>query len=55
MSFSSKCFATEIGSMPLEDYVQYIPQMIKNGATLIGGCCGTNLAYSKRMPEIIKQ
>jgi len=42
-------------SQELEDYVKYIPQMIKNGANLIGGCCGTDPYYIKRMAEIIKQ
>ncbi len=42
-------------SQEIEDYVQYIPQMIKNGANLIGGCCGTDPDYIKRMAEIIKQ
>ncbi|MCJ7812840.1 homocysteine S-methyltransferase family protein [bacterium] len=28
--------------------------MIKNGANLIGGCCGTNPDYIKRMAELIK-
>jgi len=41
-------------SQEIEDYVQYIPQMIKNGANLIGGCCGTDPDYIKRMAEIIK-
>ncbi len=41
-------------SQGLEDYVKYIPQMIKNGANIIGGCCGTNPDYIKRMSEIIK-
>jgi 5-methyltetrahydrofolate--homocysteine methyltransferase len=41
-------------SQGLEDYVQFIPQMIKNGANIIGGCCGTNPGYIKRMAEIIK-
>jgi 5-methyltetrahydrofolate--homocysteine methyltransferase len=41
-------------SQEVEDYVQYIPQMIKNGANIIGGCCGTNPDYIKRMAEIIK-
>jgi 5-methyltetrahydrofolate--homocysteine methyltransferase len=41
-------------SQDVEDYVKYIPQMIKNGANLIGGCCGTNPDYIKRMAEIIK-
>jgi methionine synthase I (cobalamin-dependent) len=38
----------------VEDYVEYIPQMIKNGADIIGGCCGTDPGYIKRMAEIIK-
>jgi 5-methyltetrahydrofolate--homocysteine methyltransferase len=41
-------------SQGLEDYVHFIPQMIKNGANLIGGCCGTNPDYIKKMAEIIK-
>ncbi|TET71435.1 MAG: hypothetical protein E3J44_04220 [Candidatus Aminicenantes bacterium] len=28
--------------------------MIKNGANIIGGCCGTDPGYIKRMAEIIK-
>lgn len=42
-------------SQGLEDYVSYIPQMIRNGANLIGGCCGTNPDYIKRMAEVIKE
>jgi 5-methyltetrahydrofolate--homocysteine methyltransferase len=41
-------------SQGLEDYVRFIPQMIKNGASLVGGCCGTNPDYIRRMAEIIK-
>jgi len=41
-------------SQEVEDYVKYIPQMIKNGANIIGGCCGTDPDYIKRMAEIIK-
>lgn len=33
----------------LEDYIRFIPQMIQNGANVIGGCCGTNPEYIKRM------
>jgi 5-methyltetrahydrofolate--homocysteine methyltransferase len=29
--------------------------MIQNGANLIGGCCGTNPDYIKRMAEVIKE
>jgi 5-methyltetrahydrofolate--homocysteine methyltransferase len=39
----------------IEDYLRFIPQMIENGANLIGGCCGTNPEYIKRMAEIIKR
>lgn len=41
-------------SQALEDYVSYIPQMIENGANLVGGCCGTDPDYIKRMAEIVK-
>ncbi len=41
-------------SQEVDDYVKYIPQMIKNGANLIGGCCGTDPDYIKRIAEIIK-
>ncbi|MFQ6069814.1 MAG: homocysteine S-methyltransferase family protein [Candidatus Aminicenantales bacterium] len=40
-------------SQGVEDYVQYIPEIIENGANLVGGCCGTTSAYIKRMAEII--
>ncbi len=41
-------------SQEVEDYIKYIPQMIKNGANIIGGCCGTDPGYIKRIAEIIK-
>lgn len=40
-------------SQNVDDYVSFIPQMIKNGANIIGGCCGTNPDYIKRMAQII--
>jgi 5-methyltetrahydrofolate--homocysteine methyltransferase len=39
----------------IEDYLRFIPQMIQNGANIIGGCCGTNPEYIKRMAEIIQK
>ena len=39
----------------VEDYLRFIPQMIQNGANLIGGCCGTNPEYIKPMAEIIQK
>jgi len=38
----------------IDDYLRFIPQMIKNGANLIGGCCGTNPKYIKRIAELIR-
>jgi 5-methyltetrahydrofolate--homocysteine methyltransferase len=40
-------------SQAMEDYVSYIPQMIENGANLVGGCCGTDPDYIKRMAELV--
>jgi 5-methyltetrahydrofolate--homocysteine methyltransferase len=37
----------------IDDYLRFIPQMIENGANIIGGCCGTNPEYIRRMAEII--
>lgn len=42
-------------SQGLEDYVRYIPKIMENGANIIGGCCGTNPDYIRRMAEIIKK
>jgi 5-methyltetrahydrofolate--homocysteine methyltransferase len=44
-----------IYSQGVEDYVRFIPEIIKNGANLIGGCCGTNPDYIRRIAEIIKK
>ena len=41
-------------SQDVEDYVRFIPKMTKNGARIIGGCCGTNPDYIKRMAELIR-
>jgi len=42
-------------SQGMEDYVRFIPQIIKNGANIIGGCCGTNPDYIRRMFQIIEE
>ena len=42
-------------SQGLEDYVKYIPRIMENGANVIGGCCGTDPDYIKRMAAIIKK
>jgi len=42
-------------SQGLEDYVRFVPEMLKAGANVIGGCCGTDPAYIRRMAEFIKK
>ncbi len=42
-------------SQGLEDYVSFVPEIIKNGANMVGGCCGTNPEYIARMAELIKK
>lgn len=42
-------------SQGMEDYLSYIPQMAKNGANIIGGCCGTNPEYIQKMAEVLKK
>jgi 5-methyltetrahydrofolate--homocysteine methyltransferase len=37
----------------IDDYLRFVPQLIENGARLIGGCCGTNPEYIRRMAELI--
>lgn len=41
-------------SQDVDDYVRHIPLLIANGANIIGGCCGTNPAYIRRMADLIK-
>ena len=41
-------------SQGMEDYLRFIPQIITNGADIIGGCCGTDPDYITRMSEIVK-
>lgn len=38
----------------LEEYVSHVPRMIKNGANLVGGCCGTDPDYIQKMAALIK-
>jgi 5-methyltetrahydrofolate--homocysteine methyltransferase len=39
----------------LEDYLRHIPRIIENGANIIGGCCGTNPEYIRRMAAVVKK
>jgi len=36
-----------------DDYLKEIPRLIKNGARVIGGCCGTTPAFIRRMAALI--
>ncbi len=38
----------------IDDYVKHVPEIIASGANIIGGCCGTNPEFIRRMAEIIK-
>lgn len=42
-------------SQGLEDYLGFVPRIIANGANVVGGCCGTNSDYIRRMAELIKK
>jgi len=42
-------------SQGVDDYVALLPTIVSNGARIVGGCCGTNPAYIKRMAEILKR
>ncbi|MBE0461020.1 MAG: homocysteine S-methyltransferase family protein [Candidatus Aminicenantes bacterium] len=38
----------------VEEYVKHVPEIIRNGANIIGGCCGTDPEYIRQMARIIK-
>jgi len=40
-------------SQGIENYAKYVPQIIDNGASLIGGCCGTDPGYIHRIAQIL--
>jgi 5-methyltetrahydrofolate--homocysteine methyltransferase len=37
----------------VDDYLSEIPRLIRNGAALIGGCCGTSPEYIRRMAALL--
>ncbi len=39
----------------VEDYVRHVPSIIAAGANLIGGCCGTDPEYIRRMAALVKR
>jgi 5-methyltetrahydrofolate--homocysteine methyltransferase len=42
-------------SQDLKDYVRFVPDLIREGANIIGGCCGTNPAFIKAMAESVQR
>lgn len=42
-------------SQGLEDYVRFIPDLVRAGANIIGGCCGTDPAFIKAMAGLISR
>ena len=40
-------------SQDIDHYVANIPRIVQNGANLVGGCCGTDPEYIRKMAEII--
>jgi 5-methyltetrahydrofolate--homocysteine methyltransferase len=44
-----------IYSQGLEDYLRFVPEMVRAGANFIGGCCGTNPSYIRAMSRVVKK
>lgn len=42
-------------TQPLEDYVKFIPGIVRAGAGFVGGCCGTTPAYIRAMARAIRK
>ena len=42
-------------SQGLEDYVRFVPEIIRAGAGFVGGCCGTNPSFIRAMARKIKE
>jgi len=40
-------------SQGLDDYVRFVPEIVRAGAGFIGGCCGTNPSYIRAIARII--
>jgi len=39
----------------IDDFLQYVPDLISNGAVFIGGCCGTNDGFIRALRQMISQ
>lgn len=42
-------------ALTVEDYVRFVPEIVRAGAVLIGGCCGTTPAHIRAMARIIRE
>jgi 5-methyltetrahydrofolate--homocysteine methyltransferase len=42
-------------SQGLDDYVRFVPEIVRAGADLIGGCCGTNPSYIRAMARFVQK
>jgi 5-methyltetrahydrofolate--homocysteine methyltransferase len=42
-------------SQTIEEYIRFVPDIIKAGAGFVGGCCGTTPAYIRAMARLIRQ
>ncbi len=38
-----------------DDFAKDIKQMVKNGARIVGGCCGTNSEFIEKIDQLIKR
>ncbi len=39
----------------LDDYVRFVPEIVRAGVDFIGGCCGTNPLYIRAMARVIQE
>lgn len=49
-----KDFQEVVYSQSVDDFVKDIPGIIESGASVVGGCCGTNPEHIRRMSGILK-
>jgi 5-methyltetrahydrofolate--homocysteine methyltransferase len=42
-------------SQTLEDYVRFVPEIVRAGARFVGGCCGTNPSFVRAMARAIQE
>ncbi|MGB8952829.1 MAG: homocysteine S-methyltransferase family protein [Candidatus Aminicenantales bacterium] len=47
--------STIVYSQKVGDYIRYVPQMVRNGANFVGGCCGTDPEYIREMARVLKE